>query len=659
MDVSLNKLVGKVDELNNKLFTNTYSIKEFSNKLEFCSNQFCGAVNELVEKVGALESVKVSGTQSKDDDFSIDTALGVLGFAGITFPGLMNELSDAICKVLVSGISIPELLVKLGNFTISSPVGMEIGIQILDDVNNWISDNFGQGVLDALSASFTVGFSALVGGSFGGPIGALIGAGIGLVIDGFYYDEYTTKIWDAIKKNIFNLDETTALYDIMFENFGSIDSADNILEIGKKVVIGIIAGILGALTSFTEPWTDLFKWVSEGICKVFGINSPAEEMKPLGENILLGIVQGFEDTFYAWTESIQTFWNENIIPWFSLDTWSELGENIKIGLIGKWDEFTNWWKTTGLYNWWTEDVAPNFTKEKWDEFGENIKAGLSEKWGAFTTWWETTGLYNWWTEDVAPNFTKEKWDEFGENIKAGLSEKWGAFTTWWETTGLYNWWTEDVTPNFTKEKWNEFGENIKTGLSEKWGAFTEWWKNTGLYKWWNDEVKPWFDKEEWTWDGIKDGLGQAFNNAIDVVKKIWNGFANWLNEKLVISWDSFSFKGYEIIPAGSFKLGEIPTFYDGGFPEDSSLFWAGEYGEPELLGTIGGRTAVASGAEITGITEAVYHTGQEESSLLKTAINLLQEIADKNMSVNIGDREIARANYRGQKSLGTRLITDF
>lgn len=51
--------------------------------------------------------------------------------------------------------------------------------------------------------------------------------------------------------------------------------------------------------------------------------------------------------------------------------------------------------------------------------------------------------------------------------------------------------------------------------------------------------------------------------------------------------------------------------------------------------------------------------GQEESSLLKTAINLLQEIADKNMSVNIGDREIARANYRGQKSLGTRLITDF
>lgn len=492
LDVSLNKLVGKVDELNNKLFTNTYNIKEFSNKLEFCSNQFCGAVNELVEKVGALESVKVSGTKSKDDDFSIDTALGVLGFAGITFPGLMNELSDAICKVLVSGISIPELLVKLGNFTISSPVGTEIGIQILDDVNNWISDNFGQGVLDALSASFTVGYSALVGWSFGGPIGALIGAGIGLVIDGFYYDEYTTKIWDTIKKSIFNFDTRQLQLDTMMKSFANVGESDNILEIGANIFKGIIAGFNAGIATITEPFADLFLFFWQGICNVFGINSPAEEMKPLEENILLGIVQGFEDTFYAWTESIQTFWNENIIPWFSLDTWSEIGENIKIGLSGKWDEFTNWWKTTGLYNWWTEDV----------------------------------------------------------------------------------------TPNFTKEKWNEFGENIKTGLSEKWGAFTEWWKNTGLYKWWNDEVKPWFDKEEWTWDGIKDGLGQAFNNAIDVVKRIWNGFANWLNEKLVISWDSFSFKGYEIIPAGSFKLGEIPTFYDGGFPEDSSLFWAGEYGEP-------------------------------------------------------------------------------
>ena len=74
---------------------------------------------------------------------------------------------------------------------------------------------------------------------------------------------------------------------------------------------------------------------------------------------------------------------------------------------------------------------------------------------------------------------------------------------------------------------------------------------------------------------------------------------------------------------------------------------------------LGADTAVASGTEITGIADAVYSTGQAETSLLTAAVNLLQEIANKDMSINIGDREIARANYRGQKSLGTRLITEF
>ena len=78
---------------------------------------------------------------------------------------------------------------------------------------------------------------------------------------------------------------------------------------------------------------------------------------------------------------------------------------------------------------------------------------------------------------------------------------------------------------------------------------------------------------------------------------------------------------------------------------------------PELVGTIGGKTAVASGMEITGISNAVYDTGNHQALLLRQAIGLLQDIADKDMSVKIGDRDIARANQRGQKSMGVRLRT--
>lgn len=99
------------------------------------------------------------------------------------------------------------------------------------------------------------------------------------------------------------------------------------------------------------------------------------------------------------------------------------------------------------------------------------------------------------------------------------------------------------------------------------------------------------------------------------------------------------------------------AFAGGGFPSRYSTFIAGEDGKAELLGTVGGKTAVAGGAEITGIADAVYATGEQESSLLANAVSLLQKIASKDTVISISDRDIARANLRGQNSLGSRLIT--
>lgn len=66
----------------------------------------------------------------------------------------------------------------------------------------------------------------------------------------------------------------------------------------------------------------------------------------------------------------------------------------------------------------------------------------------------------------------------------------------------------------------------------------------------------------------------------------------------------------------------ITGFASGGFPapESASLFWAGEGGVPEMLGTVGGRTAVAGGAEITGIREAILGQQETESQLLRQLI---------------------------------------
>jgi hypothetical protein len=75
------------------------------------------------------------------------------------------------------------------------------------------------------------------------------------------------------------------------------------------------------------------------------------------------------------------------------------------------------------------------------------------------------------------------------------------------------------------------------------------------------------------------------------------------------------------------------------------LFGAGENGVPEMLGTVGGKSAVAGGAEITGISDAVYSTGQTEATLLNTAVGLLRIIAEK--EYGISEQQIGKSarNY--------------
>ena len=211
-----------------------------------------------------------------------------------------------------------------------------------------------------------------------------------------------------------------------------------------------------------------------------------------------------------------------------------------------------------------------------------------------------------------------------------------------------NWFMEDVKPWLSKEKWDSLGDNAKKALSDKWDEFTDWWENTGFAKWW-DDVSSHFSTESWTWEGIEKGLSQAWENAVTSAKGIWNRFAEWLNDKLNFSWDSVSFAGKEIIPSGSINLGKIPTYETGGYiPTRFSMFMAGEDGVPEILGTVGGKTAVAGGMEITGIKDAVFATAQQEIELLRRQNEILLQLLSKPTISNDDVFSAAKAGYKSE-----------
>ena len=97
--------------------------------------------------------------------------------------------------------------------------------------------------------------------------------------------------------------------------------------------------------------------------------------------------------------------------------------------------------------------------------------------------------------------------------------------------------------------------------------------------------------------------------------------------------------------------GALPGYYtqmkaEGGYVGAGQLFIANEAG-PELVGTVNGRTAVAPNAEITGIANAVYATGEREVAAIN---NLIRALNAKDMTAVVTADSIvsglARKNRR-------------
>lgn len=377
-------------------------------------------------------------------------------------------------------------------------------------------------------------------------------------------------------------------------NLGATLTADVGAVLGAGTFSGIAAtigfGLVGALAAwfggqemgkiigkliFPEDteWYDNFSWFKEG-----------------------GFFPTIKEELVYWWEDVSEWWNKTIVPGF----------NEFVGLFGD-GQFSD------AMSLWKEDIENNLS-----DTGKDIN--------------------DWYNNKVAPWFTKEKWLGLGENIKIGISDKWNEFLGNWQNTGAYNWYSNKVAPWFTKEKWNSFGNNMKNGISEKWNEFLDSWKTTGVYRWYEDNVKPWFSSDKWSFDGIKTGLINAWDGAIQSIKNVWNRFANNLNQHLKFTIDPIVIAGTTVFSGGTLNLGRIPTFAQGGFPEDG---WF-RASQGEMLGKFdNGQSVVANNNQITdGISAAVQRGNQqmigymqEEIVELRKQNEFLMQIASKSFGI--------------------------
>lgn len=102
---------------------------------------------------------------------------------------------------------------------------------------------------------------------------------------------------------------------------------------GQSISDGITKGMEEADVETAS--TGLFNRIVASIKNVFGIHSPAENMKPLGRDIMLGAVEGFTGNIEQFTAAIKTWFDESVKPWFTKEKWSGLWDNVKSSAVEK------------------------------------------------------------------------------------------------------------------------------------------------------------------------------------------------------------------------------------------------------------------------------------------------------------------------------------
>lgn len=262
---------------------------------------------------------------------------------------------------------------------------------------------------------------------------------------------------------------------LMTTDLATIFGAGTATEIGVTIGTGLIGGILAAVGGFElgkvigkllfpddAEWYDNFKWLGEG-------------------GFFDTISSDWKTSFKALDEMGTEIQNSKLVQFLTGDiaglmgkkhkTWDETKAEILGFVTGIKNEVSREWEVfmrsiDTISSWYENSVKPWFTAEKWSELFQNIMNSASDKWKEIKDWWNTSALVVWWNNDVSPWFTREKWSGIFHNIQSSLTDKWNSIKQWWDNNALVKWWRESVEPWFSKERWLGGMVGIKDGFKE-------------------------------------------------------------------------------------------------------------------------------------------------------------------------------------------------
>lgn len=200
-----------------------------------------------------------------------------------------------------------------------------------------------------------------------------------------------------------------------------------------------------------------------------------------------------------------------------------------------------------------------------------------------------------------------------------------------------------------KSKWNVFWEDLSKSFESGWNSTMQFFDET-IPSWWENTVIPWGEGIATAFSGWWNDIKIGWETFKTDFKTKWDNFWNNLEAKIKLphfEWTTQPATGWIAktldalgLPTSIPKL-KVNWYAGGGFPATGEMFIAREAG-PELVGRIGGKTAVANNDQITqGIASAVY-----SAMMAAQADGGSEGGTNARIIVQIGERAVGEAAVR-------------
>lgn len=618
---SLNTVLHGLDS-----FGTTFNWKQFGNSI-------ADGINKFFQNFDFALLAQTLNAWAQGAFDAVTTALSKISWKDV-WNGAKEFLSNLDVKTV--GIIIGALTIKkiLGLHLANTALGI-IGTSISKAIAGSLASRLGVEIAanEGISAVLSTALSKKIGGAFA-TLGTTVSAGV---------------------KALFGS--------------GAAESALSFISPVAKAITGIGSVAIGAFTAISNFVTMLkngFSWLNEALMLV-GVTITAVGAVILGvaaapAAITAGIVAGVATAAVVvkdhWKEIKGIFskagdwFNTNVIKPIS-GFFKGLWESVSGFFSSLWKDISGVWKTvSGWFN--TNVITPivsffqGFSKRVGQIF-EGLWIIVKAVWIVVSDWFKSKVI-----EPIKKNF---------ELLKSAVST---AFKVLWTTVKsvwavVSGWFKEHVTTpiknafSSAKESIQKAFSAAKTAVTGAWNSVSSWFKEhvttpiKNAFSKMKESVAEIFSK---LWNSVKSGVAGAMNTVISRIETAINSLIGGVNTVLrgfnsVVSAAAkvakVKWSGVDLVPKVS--LPKVKAYATGGFMDKYSIATVGENGLPELMGTVGGKPAVAGSQEITGIKDAINSTSAQEVSLLRQQNQLLQAILQKNFGITTSDIGKAARDY--------------